>query len=253
MENPIKNIIVTDTNGSCLVSTEGESIDHYLIAGLMTAILKLGEEIVESELESITFKGQQIYYLQKEGCLTIVQVSRELPEAIALQILSEITESFLKKYGHLLKNWSGNLDLFSGFQEELKNYLNQPLLDSFMSSFWLKVKAEGVILYDIKEEKIIFSSLPEDLESRKNRAVGGMLFTFANKITEDFYGGAVEVIVLRGENKWIVNAVKGELSLLCVFNREESHNLTFITNITKNILESVVDFLIIDNYEVIKE
>ncbi|MFB0559610.1 MAG: hypothetical protein ACETWM_00060 [Candidatus Lokiarchaeia archaeon] len=64
-------------DSSCLVSTDGESIDHYLIAGLMTAILKLGEEIVESELESITFKGQQIYYLQKEGCLTIVQVSRD--------------------------------------------------------------------------------------------------------------------------------------------------------------------------------
>ncbi|MBS7268571.1 MAG: hypothetical protein KIH10_07050 [Candidatus Freyarchaeota archaeon] len=245
MENPIKNVIVADTNGLCLVSAAGESTDDYLLSGLLTAILKLGEEMVESELESLVFKDQQIYYLKRGGCLTIAQVSRELPEAIVFRILSEITDSFLKKYGYLLKNWSGNLDLFSDFGNELKKYLNRPLLDSFMSSFWLQIKAEGVILYNTKKEETIFSSLPEGLESRKNRAVGGMLFTFANKISEDFRGGAVEVIVLRGKNKWIVNAVKGEFSLLCIFNREETHNLELIVEITKDIMESVVEYLII--------
>ncbi|MHA1209179.1 MAG: hypothetical protein ACTSSA_04930 [Candidatus Freyarchaeota archaeon] len=243
MENPIKNIIITNNHGSCLVSSKGNSIDPHLLAGLMTTILRVGEEIVESEFESITFKGQQIYYLQKDGCLTIVQVSRELPEPVVLRILSDITENFLERYGDALKNWSGDLDVFSDFQEELEKYLEQPLLDSFMYSFWTQVQAEAVILYDTEKEEILFSSLPEELESRKNRAVGGMLFTFANRIAEDFRGGPVDVVVLRGEHKWIVNAVRGRVSLLAIFDREEAHDLTFITDVTKNILESVTNLL----------
>jgi len=47
----------------------------------------------------------------------------------------------------------------------------------------------------------------------------------------------------RGEHKWIVNAVRRRVSLLAVFDREKAHDLTFITDVARNILESVTNLL----------
>lgn len=52
---------------------------------------------------------------------------------------------------------------------------------------------------------------------------------------------------LRGEKKWLVNAVRGRMSLLVVFNREGFHDLTFIADAAKSMLESVVSLLGIEN------
>ena len=247
MENPIKSIIIANTNGLCLVSASSDHVDSDLVTGFLTALFQVGEEIGESGLECVTFKGERIYYLQRDGLLSIAMVSREIPEVVIRQILEDVTESFLERYGHLLGDWFVKSANYSDFREELEKYLEKPLLDSFVYGFWMNLHAEAVILYDTERERVLFSSLPEELESRRHRAVGGMLFTFANRVSSDFRGGAVDVVVLRGEKKWLVNAVRGRMSLLTVFNREGFHDLTFIADAAKSMLESVVSLLGIEN------
>ena len=68
----------------------------------------------------------QIFYLLlvfKEGILCTAAADKNDDAKITHKILSDIIDKFLNKYGNLMKDWSGDVRLFTGFENVMDDML----------------------------------------------------------------------------------------------------------------------------------
>ncbi len=101
------------------------------------------------------------------------------------------------------------------------------------------MQAEGVIVFDALQEKIVFSEVPPKYDSPRQMAVGGMLINMIKKFANQFEAGEVTSIVISSENK-LISISKREYKYLIVLfpiTKVIEHNL--ILEKTQEIFNSV--------------
>nr|MDO8082999.1 hypothetical protein [Candidatus Freyarchaeota archaeon] len=230
----LKNILVITSSGLCLVATDRESYDTTLLAGMLSALAHMGREIMDSDIESVSFKGQRLYYMQKAGLLFVAHTSETLSEHIVYRILTEVAYTFLEKYGDVLPDWSGDLAPFKEFEGELEKYRDSKILNDFVFDFLFKFQAKDLILFDIDKGKILLSTHPLwDLGDYINKVRGRLRYT---KGIKKLYHRTGNTIIMKNEKDYVVNIIKGKMCLTVAFD-QKNYDLPSLTTVSEEILE----------------
>ncbi len=97
----------------------------------------------------------QIFYLLlvfKEGILCTAAADKNDDAKITHKILSDIIDKFLDKYGNLMKDWSGDVRLFKGFE----NVMDDMLKNGHVSEIQIKIPILKIYEKDfVKSQKLL--------------------------------------------------------------------------------------------------
>ena len=97
----------------------------------------------------------QIFYLLlvfKEGILCTAAADKNDDAKITHKILSDIIDKFLDKFGNLMKNWSGDVRLFSGFE----NVMDDMLKNGHVAEIQIKIPILKIYEKDfVKSQKLL--------------------------------------------------------------------------------------------------
>ncbi|MGQ9721695.1 MAG: hypothetical protein ACUVXA_10285 [Candidatus Jordarchaeum sp.] len=233
-KSSFKKILIINSDGLCLVAAGYKNYDNYLISGLLSTIANMGKEILESEIESMSFKGQKFYYIQKGGILFVAHTDEILSEHIVFRILTEIAYAFLEKYGDYLPNWTGNLKTFEEFEKELQKYFDNKRLNWSFNDFLSQHQAKEVILFDLDEYKVLFTTTDNNSLKKYGRAICDF-FKSTNNIKLPYKN--IETIILKSRNAYIANFIKDEKCLTVVLDQKNYCDLLSLTNAAEYFLE----------------
>lgn len=234
-DSDLKNILIINSNGLCLAAAGQGNYDPNLLAGLLVTIAHMGKEIMESEIESISFRNQRLYYIQKGGLLFVAHTSETLSEHIVFRILTEIAYTFLERYGDILPSWSGDLNVFKGFEKELEKYFDNSRFNGVISDFLLQFQAKDIILFDLNKGRVLLSTHQHKGLKEYVKAIRGF-YKSTNKIKNLPYG-SVDTIILKSRDKYLVNIIKGEKGLTIVFDQKNYYDLPSLTTAAEEILK----------------
>jgi len=242
----IHSIYIFNNQGICLLrcSLEDNPMDADITTGFFTAIKDFSSELIPgTEVKSLILSGYKLFYNNYDNITFAIQCSEETPDQIVRFILDEISNTFLRLYGEELSNWNGNLNIFESFKNYVVQFLEESLVEKILEDFGYKLRAEGLILFDEKGDKIIFSKLPSEISSKKKVTFGGMLINFAKNLSLEFKGGPVESILISAENKWICVAKKENIYIIALFPKFRNIELEVIISKTDETLENVLKLL----------
>jgi len=100
--------------------------------------------------------------------------------------------------------------------------------------------AEGIILFDEIEEKILFADVPPEFSSRRQISMGGMLINLAKKLSSEFKGGEVNSILIAALNKWICVTRRERMYLIVLFSKLEEFEQNGIIKKTEEIFDDIL-------------
>jgi len=115
----------------------------------------------------------QIFYLLlvfKEGILCTAAADKNDDAKITHKILSDIIDKFLDKYGNLMKDWSGDVRLFTGFE----NVMDDMLKNGHVAEIPLRIPILKIYEKDfVKSQKLLTKKgmvlSEEDLRNVQNQ------------------------------------------------------------------------------------
>jgi len=97
----------------------------------------------------------QIFYLLlvfKDGILCTAAADKNDDAKITHKILSDIIDKFLDKYGNLMKDWSGDVRLFTGFE----NVMDGMLKNGHVAEIQIKIPILKIYEKDfVKSQKLL--------------------------------------------------------------------------------------------------
>jgi len=249
IENYVESIYIYDNAGVCLTSCgmKPENLDENIVSGFFTAIKKFGQKLIPGTVvKSLIMSGHKLFYNNFENITFCVQCYDDLPNQVIEYILNEISNKFVEIYQEQLPVRDGNITVFSKFNEYLLQFMDQPLIESLLEDFGYKVLAEGVILFDEDQEKILFAKVPEQYSSRKKISMSGMLINFAKKLSQEYQGGDVNSIIISSENLWICVSKREYIYIIVLFSKTKDIKLNIIVGRTEEILDNILKMLKID-------
>ena len=94
----------------------------------------------------------QIFYLLlvfKEGILCTAAADKNDDAKITHKVLSDIIDKFLDKFGNLMKDWSGDVRLFSGFE----NVMDDMLKNGHVAEIQIKIPILKIFEKDFKKSQ----------------------------------------------------------------------------------------------------
>ena len=97
----------------------------------------------------------QIFYLLlvfKEGILCTAAADKNDDAKITHKVLSDIIDKFLDKFGTIMKNWSGDVRLFKGFE----NVMDDMLKNGHVAEIQIKIPILKIFEKDfVKSQKLL--------------------------------------------------------------------------------------------------
>ncbi|NVM01610.1 MAG: hypothetical protein HWN67_04710 [Candidatus Helarchaeota archaeon] len=245
-ESFIEAIYIFNNSGICLLSCSSNpnSVSENLAAGFFTAIKEFGKELIPGAgVESLVMSGHKLFYNDYENITFAIQSSIDLPNQIIYYILDEISDKFLIDYKDVIPAWKGNVTIFDDFKNYLLTFLEKPLIEKILDDFGYKLHAEGMIVFDKNQDKILFAKLPQQFASQRQKSMGGMLVNFAKNLSDEFKGGNVNSILISTENKWICVAKRENIYITVLFPKKRDIELTIIINKTEETLNHLLNLL----------
>jgi hypothetical protein len=122
----LKRILIITEHGVPIFDYEEYSRgDEVLVSGLITAILRFVEETEKEKLSRVLLEESQFLLKSKDSLIFIFQISDEMPNEYADYVSNCISEKFYQNYKKDFEDFSGNVSVFHGFQEECRNILLQ--------------------------------------------------------------------------------------------------------------------------------
>ena len=119
--------LISNFTGICLIHRKYGTIEFNqdLVSGFLTALKDFSVEFSKGSGE-LKIIDMQIFYLLlvfKEGILCTAAADKNDDSKITHKILSDIIDKFLEKYGTIMKNWSGDVRMFDGFEDVMDDML----------------------------------------------------------------------------------------------------------------------------------
>jgi hypothetical protein len=241
----IEAIYIFDDSGLCLVSSslKSDETDDSLLTGFFNAIRHFGREEIGCDIECLVMSGRKLFYNDRENITFAIQSSTEIPTPVVQYILNEISNQFLRSYGTVLPTWKGDLSAFADFELFLSSFLESSIIEKILDEFGYTFQAEGMILFDERQDAILFAKLPEEYSSRRQKSLGGMLINFAKTFSEEFKGGTVNSILISAEKKWICVAKREHVYITVLFPKTKDIELDIIVEKTEETLTQILNVL----------
>jgi len=128
LANILQDIWIIDISGIVLYHrVYNKKIDVQLFGGLMSAIDKVAEMIIETRIKSINFGNKCFGILKKENILFIANSDENIGSRTINYELELIAIKFLKSYRkHLPKEGFVDVSTFNDFTGEIKDSLMNP-------------------------------------------------------------------------------------------------------------------------------
>jgi len=102
------------------------------------------------------------------------------------------------------------------------------------------MQAEGVIIFDTLQEKVVFSEVPQKFSSPRQISIGGMLINLAKKFSNEFEAGEVNSIVISSENKLISISKREHKYIIVLFPMTKVIEHNIILEKTEEIFDTLL-------------
>jgi len=166
--------LISNFTGICLIHRKYGTIEFNqdLVSGFLTALKDFSVEFSKGSGE-LKIIDMQIFYLLlvfKEGILCTAAADKNDDAKITHKILSDIIDKFLDKFGNLMKDWSGDVRLFKGFE----NVMDDMLKNGHVAEIQIKIPILKIFEKDfVKSQKLLSKKgmvlSEEDLRSVQNQ------------------------------------------------------------------------------------
>jgi len=136
MGKVLQDIWIVNDSGLALFSrVYDEKINAQLFGGFMSALDSFAHEISDSGVDSFDIRNKRFSFLKRNNILFVANSEKKYKENKVHKELNKIIERFFELYEDKLKNWNGEMDIFSGFQKEITESIEDPI-NKFEKSFW---------------------------------------------------------------------------------------------------------------------
>ena len=135
MGKVLQDIWIVNDSGLALFSrVYDEKINAQLFGGFMSALDSFAHEISDSGVDSFDIRNKRFSFLKRNNILFVANSEKKYKENKVHKELNKIIERFFELYGDKLENWKGDMDAFSGFQNEITESIEP--INKFEKSFW---------------------------------------------------------------------------------------------------------------------
>jgi len=148
--------LISNFTGICLIHRKYGTIEFNqdLVSGFLTALKDFSVEFSKGSGE-LKIIDMQIFYLLlvfKEGILCTAAADKNDDAKITHKILSDIIDLFLEKYGTIMKDWSGDVRIFEGFE----NVMDDMLKNGLVAEIQIKIPILKIYEKDyVKSQKLL--------------------------------------------------------------------------------------------------
>jgi hypothetical protein len=128
--------ILTDGGMVVFSRVYDENVDEQLFGALMTALNSFAEEISKGGLSNFELSKKRFTILKKNSFIFIANSDNKFKPKKVLQELDTVINKFFTLYPEdILKEWDNDLSLFSNFEVEIKESLDDPI-KKMQKAFW---------------------------------------------------------------------------------------------------------------------
>ncbi|MFW9938323.1 MAG: hypothetical protein ACFFD5_11790 [Candidatus Thorarchaeota archaeon] len=133
----LQDIWIQTENGIVLFHRVfNEKVDEQLFGGLMAALNSFAEELVKTGLSNFELLNKRYTIIKRNNLLFIANSSKNVKEKRVLEELNFVVDKFFKLYPpETLYNWDNDINIFSDFENEIKNSLEETI-KKFQDAFW---------------------------------------------------------------------------------------------------------------------
>lgn len=137
VEKVIQDIWILNDAGAVLFNRVlDKKVDEQLIGALISALNLLAEELEKGGLSNFEIKDKKYIILKQHGISFIVNSPKKAKEKKVKEEMKRIVDKFFNLYSKdILDNWDNDVNLFSDFENHIKDSL-QDTIDKFEKAFW---------------------------------------------------------------------------------------------------------------------
>jgi len=110
-------------------------VNEQLFGALMSALNSFAENLVQGGPMSFELSSVRYTTIRKQNFLFIANSSKKIKENRVKDELMGISEKFFNKYSNILENWDSDINIFSDFEPEIKESLEETV-KKFQKAFW---------------------------------------------------------------------------------------------------------------------
>jgi len=112
-----------------------EKMDEQLFGGLLSALYMFSEEIGRGGISNFELSDKRFFLQKKNNFLFVINASKDAKSKKVIEGLETLVNNFFELYPeNVLKNWNGDIRLFSNFEEKINESLEA--INKFQKAFW---------------------------------------------------------------------------------------------------------------------
>ncbi len=243
----IKSFIIISKDGIPLfsVNPKDSSSDNTLISCFLSAIQNFAKEVSNSGIDSIKMDSFTFFYSAKDPIFSIVaaEPTDDIDNKVYKIIAERLSRSFLQRFSDTeIETKKGELNNFMDFKNEyekisqeietLQKQRNRDFILNYFSKAASDENIKGIIIFDLKEDKVIASDIPLDISEKSFESFSSMLFNFIDRMGNELKAGKINEVLMRAEKHWIGGFRKGDMAVFTIFSHEFFGNIIpdFITS-----------------------
>ena len=133
----IRDLWIVSEGGLVVFSRVYEkTLDEQLFGALLTALNSFAEEIAHDGLSNFELSDIRFTILKKSHFIFIANSDKKIKPKRVLQELKDVIAKFFTIYSEdFLDNWDNDVSIFSNFDNEIENSLDDPI-KKMEKAFW---------------------------------------------------------------------------------------------------------------------
>jgi len=132
----LRDLWILNSTGVTMYSrVYNPKVNEQLFGALMSAINQFAERVAEGGISSFELSDKKFTIEKKEDILFIANAASDEKDKKVKKELSNISDKFLELYSDQLKNWDGDVSIFSDFESQIENSL-EDTVKKFQKAFW---------------------------------------------------------------------------------------------------------------------
>jgi len=230
----------------CFVETDESTTDSDLISGFITAISNFAIEIKGGKINSLNFKNFNFVFAYDDDldCMFVIVIDIDDLEDEAKVKVDLLKEEFIKRFGNILRNWSGEVSIFKEINEFVEDNI-------YIPPKVLLVGEDGVgkttIMNLFPGETVL--ELDEDLNEIIQKAINVEGLDLNQFILREMN---IEEII---DNSKVYRALLNAVDVICVVTNSAASNLGRTQRLVPTLKKMVkkADFYVIANFQDLKD
>ncbi|MBY8989054.1 MAG: hypothetical protein KGD61_11420 [Candidatus Lokiarchaeota archaeon] len=132
MTKAIQDLWILTSNGIVVFNRVFDAqLKTQLFGALMSALNSFAEQLAEGGLSNFELSEKRFIIMKKKAFLFVANSSKKIKEKKVVEQLEIISETFFEKYNDNLVDWDYDIAVFSGFEKDIGDSLQDPIKE-----FW---------------------------------------------------------------------------------------------------------------------